>query len=166
MQVNISNKLLSLIFSFQVWKLFEIYLILIYPRLILFHDKNTFMLNRHFFIFTQMPSHLLKIVFRNVIERSSLPEMFCEKGALWNFAKFTGKHLCQSLFFNKVAGQACNFIKKETLAQVFSCEFCKISKNIFSHRTPPAAASLLMNFSNVQNIHFTFNYLNSIRYRS
>ena len=24
-----------------------------------------------------------------------------------------------------------NFIKKETLAQVFSCEFCKISKNIF-----------------------------------
>ena len=27
--------------------------------------------------------------------------------------------------------QACNFIKKETLAQVFSCEFCKIFKNTF-----------------------------------
>ena len=27
--------------------------------------------------------------------------------------------------------QACNFIKKETLAQVLSCEFCKISKNTF-----------------------------------
>ena len=25
--------------------------------------------------------------------------------------------------------EACNFIKKETLVQVFSCEFCKISKN-------------------------------------
>ena len=25
--------------------------------------------------------------------------------------------------------EACNFIKKETLAQVFSCEFCEISKN-------------------------------------
>ena len=25
--------------------------------------------------------------------------------------------------------RACNFIKKETLAQVFSCEFCEISKN-------------------------------------
>ena len=25
----------------------------------------------------------------------------------------------------------CNFIKKETLAQVFSCEFYEISKNIF-----------------------------------
>ena len=28
---------------------------------------------------------------------------------------------------------ACNFIKKETLAQVFSCEFCVISKNTFFH---------------------------------
>ena len=26
-----------------------------------------------------------------------------EKGVLRNFAKFTGKHLCQSLFFNTVA---------------------------------------------------------------
>ena len=30
---------------------------------------------------------------------------------------------------------ACNFIKKETLAQVFSCEFCEISKNTFYYRT-------------------------------
>ena len=41
------------------------------------------------------------------------------------------------LFFNK----AFFFIKKKTLAQVFSCEFCKISKNTFSYRTPPVAAS-------------------------
>ena len=27
--------------------------------------------------------------------------------------------------------QACNFIKKETLAQVFSCEFCEVSKKPF-----------------------------------
>ena len=39
--------------------------------------------------------------------------------------------------------QICNFIKKETLAQVFFCEFCQISKNIFSYRTPPVAASVL-----------------------
>ena len=34
-----------------------------------------------------------------------------------------------------ISHQSCsiknNFIKKETLAQVFSCEFCKISKNTF-----------------------------------
>ena len=29
--------------------------------------------------------------------------MLCKKGALRNFVKLTGKHLCQSLFFNKVA---------------------------------------------------------------
>ena len=51
---------------------------------------------------------------------------------LRNFAKFTGKHLCQSLFFN---------IKEETLAQVFSCEFCEISKNPFPYRTPLVAVS-------------------------
>ena len=30
--------------------------------------------------------------------------MFCKKGVLENFAIFAGKHLCQSVFFNKVAG--------------------------------------------------------------
>ena len=38
-------------------------------------------------------------------------------------------------------GQACNFNKKEALAQVFFREFCKISKNTFSYRTPPVGAS-------------------------
>ena len=52
--------------------------------------------------------------------------MFYKKDGLKNFAKFTGKHLCQSFFY-----QACNFIKKETLAQVFSCEFYEIFKNTY-----------------------------------
>ena len=38
------------------------------------------------------------------LNRSSHPEVFCKKGALKNFSKFTEKHLCQILFFNKVAG--------------------------------------------------------------
>ena len=36
--------------------------------------------------------------------RSSHPEVFCKEGVHRNFAKFTGKHLYQSLFFDKVAG--------------------------------------------------------------
>ena len=52
----------------------------------------------------------------------------CEKGVLRNFTKFTGKHLCQGLFFNKLQAKACRFIKK-TLAQKFFCEFYEISKN-------------------------------------
>ena len=43
--------------------------------------------------------------------RSSRPEVFCKKGVLRSFAKFTGKHLCQSLFFNKVAGLRYFFIE-------------------------------------------------------
>ena len=36
-------------------------------------------------------------------ETSSHRRCSVRKGLLRNFAKFTGKHLCQSLFFNKVA---------------------------------------------------------------
>ena len=36
---------------------------------------------------------------------------------------------------------ACNSNKKETLAKVFSYKFCEISKNTFSYRTLPVAAS-------------------------
>ena len=44
-----------------------------------------------------------------------------KKDVLKNFTKFTGKYLCQGHFLN--------CIKKETLAQVFSSEFCEISKD-------------------------------------
>ena len=36
--------------------------------------------------------------------RNNHPQVFCRKGVLRNFAKFKGKHLCQGLFLNKVAG--------------------------------------------------------------
>ena len=36
-----------------------------------------------------------------------------------------------------------HFIEKETLAQVFSCEFWEIFKNTFFYRTPLVAASVL-----------------------
>ena len=39
--------------------------------------------------------------------------------------------------------EACSFIKKGTLAQVFSCEFCQISKNIFFTEHLWATASIL-----------------------
>ena len=91
-----------------------------------------------------------------VVQRYSVKKMFSE------FSQNSQENTCAkvsfliklqaSLFFNKVADkyttttagrpQACNFIKKETLAQVFSCEFCEISKNTFFHRTLLVAASV------------------------
>ena len=78
--------------------------------------------------------------------------MFCKRGVLRNFTKFTGKHLCQSLFLSKVAGlrpQACSFIKKKTLVQVFSWEFCEVSKNTFLYRTYKE--------EDIQDVFLTFN---------
>ena len=51
------------------------------------------------------------------------PEVFFKKRRLWFF-----------------------FIKKETLTQVFSCEFCEISKNSFltEHLKATASASALI----------------------
>ena len=68
-----------------------------------------------------------------------------KKDILGNFAEFTGKCLCHSLFFNKVAGLACKFIKKGTLAQVFSCEFWEISNKHFftEHLWTTASESLV-----------------------
>ena len=54
-----------------------------------------------------------------------------KKGALINFTKFTGKYLCQRVFLNKVAGLRCETLFKDSLTQMFSCEFCEISKNTF-----------------------------------
>ena len=45
------------------------------------------------------------------------------------------------LEISQISYQACNFIKREALVQVSSCEFCEISKNTFFDRTPLVAAS-------------------------
>ena len=58
--------------------------------------------------------------------RSIRLEVFCKKGVLRNFAKFTGKHLCQSLFFNKVAGlRSTTLLKKGLWHKCFPVNFVK-----------------------------------------
>ena len=77
-------------------------------------------------------SHDIKIT----IIRNSRPQCSVKKVLLQISQNSQGK-ICA------VAGlrpQA--FLKKETLAQVFSCKFCEISKNIFPYRTPPVTASV------------------------
>ena len=78
-------------------------------------------------------SKYLKLA-RQIKELQKRRQRCSVKNVLRNFTKFTGKHLCQSL-------ETCSFIKKDTLVQVFSREFCEISKNTFFHRTPQVAAS-------------------------
>ena len=68
-----------------------------------------------------------------------------KKSVLRNFTKFTGKHLRQSLFFNSCRPQPSNSIKKETQAQLVSCEICEISWNNFftEHLWTTASAYLI-----------------------
>ena len=54
-----------------------------------------------------------------------------EKVILKNFVKFTGKHLCQSLFLNKVAGLRHRY---------FPVNFAKFLRTPFFIGTPPVAA--------------------------
>ena len=82
-----------------------------------------------------------------------------KKADLRNFAKFTRKHLCQSLHFNKVGGlraEICNFIEKETLAQVLSSEFCGIFQNTFftEHDQETASVDSLAYLDNKFNDYF------------
>ena len=53
--------------------------------------------------------------FETVCLRSSHRMCSVRKGVLRNFAKFTENHLCQSLFFNKVAGLSKNSFFTEHL---------------------------------------------------
>ena len=69
------------------------------------------------------------------------------KKVFWEISQNSQKNPCARVSFSTKL-QASNFIRKETLAQVFSCEFCEISKNTFSYRTPPVAASVKATHTN------------------
>ena len=51
------------------------------------------------------------------------PQVFYKKGVLKNFVKFTGKHLCQSLFLKKLPAKTCKFfeILKKLCATTSGC---------------------------------------------
>ena len=64
--------------------------------------------------------------------------MFFKKGVLNIFAKFTGKHLCQSFFFNKVAGlnlRPATLFKKRLWHRCFLVDFVKFLRTLFLQNT-------------------------------
>ena len=72
--------------------------------------------------FFQFKKILIFITYR--IDKSSRRRYSIDMTVLKNFPKFTRIYLCQSLFFNKVAGL-------RPVAQMLSCEFCEIFKYTF-----------------------------------
>ena len=77
-----------------------------------------------------------------VIFRSSRPDVFCKKGVLRNFVKFIGKHLCQSLYFDKVAGLT--LLKQRLWHKYFPVTFPKFRGR---HRRCSVKKGVLRNFA-------------------
>ena len=71
--------------------------------------------------------------------RSSHPELFCQKGVLKNFGKFTGKHLCQSLFLIKLQARGS---EKRLGHRCFPVNFPRFFKTPFYGTTLVAASSM------------------------
>ena len=91
-----------------------------------------FLRNNYYYFFLK---HLF--VFMNYLHfRNSHRKCSVKKVFLKIFAKFTGKHLCQSLFLNKIAGlRPATLLKKRPWHRCFPVSFAKFL------RTPPVAAS-------------------------
>ena len=71
-----------------------------------------------------------------VFDRSSHQRCSVKKGVLRNFTKFTGKHLCQSLFFSKVAGlMPATLLKKRLWHSRFPVNFAKFLRIHFLQNT-------------------------------
>ena len=70
-----------------------------------------------------------------VVQRISVKKVFLE------ISQNSQENTCARVFFLIKLLASGSFIKKETLAQVFSCEFCEISKNTVFHKRPLVAAS-------------------------
>ena len=85
-------------------------------RLIFHKFNHSFIIGKSWFKSANKRSQLC-------MHRSSLPEVFCKKGVLKNFAKFTGKHLCRA--------QLCNVIKKRLQHRFFSVKFTKFLRAPF-----------------------------------
>ena len=66
--------------------------------------------------------------------------MFCQKPVLKYFAKFTGRYLCWSFFFKKVAGLTpATFLKRRLQYGFYPVNL----RNTFLYRISPVAASIV-----------------------
>ena len=80
------------------------------------------------------------------------PEVLCKKGVLTNFTKFTGKDLCQSLFFNKVAGLSpATLLKKRLWYRCFHVNFAELLRTRFLQNT---SGRLFLHFLRLQEYSF------------
>ena len=109
----------------------------------IYHNNSSYISFINTFCSASLSTIYVKIVSRSNHHRCSI-----KIGVLKNFAKFSGKQLSQSLFFNKVAGLGSTTLLKNRLWHrlcFFSCKFCEIFKNTFFIEYLWTNASLVSN---------------------
>ena len=95
------------------------------------------------------------------INRVGSSQLRCSliKSVFKNFTKFTGQDCARVSFLIKLQASACNFIKKKTLVQVFSCAFLKNFKNTFFTEHLQTTASVELYVYNLSYIHIILRYM-------
>ena len=101
------------------------------------HSKWSFLFHLMFLLLSSV-----LLLLQNSFQKCSCSQMFFKKGISRHSQISQYSQDVLESFFNKVTGlMACNFIKKETLTQVFSFEYHKIFMNSYFDGTPLVAAS-------------------------
>ena len=80
---------------------------------------------------SQIHIFVVSLAVKSFKYRSNCRDVFCNWSVLKYFAK-SQQNTCERVsFLIKLRAWDCNFIKKATLVQVFSCKFSKIFKHTF-----------------------------------
>ena len=88
-----------------------------------------------------------------IVFRSSHQRCFIKIDVLKNFTKFTGKHLCQSFFVNKVTGlRPATLLRKRLWYRCFPANFVKFLRITFLQNT---SGRLLPCFEHAQTFHIS-----------
>ena len=98
--------------------------------------------NKHVPYKVYLSRHMIKFcqVLKFKLQKQS-SSVFYKKGALRNFAKFTGKHLCWNIFLNKIPDLRPVTLLIKIPTQVFFYKFYEIFKKTFFTKHLGATAS-------------------------
>ena len=95
------------------------------------HSLRVFLINKKI-VFTEKRHRIKNSKIRKRIWMKPCSKTRSDKSTVQkNFANFTGKHLCWSLFFTKLQAFRPAALLKKTPTLVFSCEIWEILKNTY-----------------------------------
>ena len=113
-------------------------------KTIYFFMRRVVVAAQSFLVFSCFP-YVILTSYDFGISGSSHQRCSVKKGVLRHLAKFTGKHLCSSIFFNKVAGlRSATLLKKGLWRRCFPVNFAKLLRTPFLQNT---SERLLLKYS-------------------